>query len=355
VTGNWRLGVSSLLWIDRGQPDIIVNNEVMAQQIPLTFTSSLVVSWRKLLSQLQTYIDRWPLRWQFSGLDVGALCQASPKSAHLADVDTQSARARSFVLPTADAAVCASDVSIMRHSYYVGDMLRALYPHFLSQRFLYEFGDVNWILPKPAFVKSRPISNDNHNKVLLPLDMRRHLRFPTDPYDFDMKKSGIVWRGASHQANRQVFLKHIAPLPFCDAGNPALQTDDPQYRPWLSVFEQLQFKYIVSIEGNDVATNLKWILNSQSLCMMPKTRFETWFLESRLQAGVHYVELADDFSDIADVFAYYETHPNEAQQIIRQANAYTQQYANRSSERLISQHVAQAYFAANTNSTSARV
>ena len=330
----------------------------MAQQITLTFTSHLVVTWRKLLSQLHTIYDRWPLKWQLGNLGMWLLVRyASPHKPSAENLPPLTPEQKARVLlycklqgtfPTDANAIQAHEISILRHSYYVGDLLRALYPTFLKQRFLIEIGDVNWILPKPAFVKSRPISDDNHNNVLLPLDMRRHLRFPSDPYDFAMKKSEIVWRGASHQANRQVFLKHIATLPFCDAGNPALQADDPQYRPWLSVFEQLQFKYLVSIEGNDVATNLKWILNSHSLCMMPKPRFETWFLESRLQAGVHYVELAEDFSNIADVFAYYEAHPEEALQIIRQANAYTQQYAHRPTERLISRHVAQAYFAAHT-------
>ena len=334
----------------------------MAQQITLTFTSRMRVSCRMLLSQLDTYIDRWPLRWQLGNLSLWLRVRFRPIDRATnplpALTPEQQARVRLYCQiqapqPIDPSAVYAKDISILRHSYYVGDILRALYPFFLNQRFLYEFGDVNWILPKPAFVKSRPISNDNQNNVLLPLDMRRHLRFPKDPYDFSMKKSGIVWRGASHQANRQVFLKEAATLPYCDAGNPALKNDDPQYRPWLSVFEQLQFKYIVSIEGNDVATNLKWILNSHSLCMMPKPRFETWFLESQLQAGVHYVELAEDFSNLADVFAYYEAHPDEALRIIRHANAYTQQFAHRATERRISQHVAQAYFAAHPSNHTA--
>jgi hypothetical protein len=225
-------------------------------------------------------------------------------------------------------------------------MLRGLYPHFLNRRFFRLFGDVNWVPDVPSLVKSRPIGDDNQNAVLLPMDMRRHLRFPRDPYDFCMKRAGMVWRGASYQPNRQLFLNESAKMPFCDAGNPALPHNDPHYKPRLSIFEQLEYKYILSIEGNDVATNLKWILNSQSLCIMPKPRFETWFLESRLQAGVHYAELADDFSNLQQLFDHYEQHPEEALAIIRQANAYTSQFKSMRAERLLSQHVCQAYFAA---------
>ena len=101
-----------------------------------------------------------------------------------------------------------------------------------------------------------------------------------------------------------------------------------------------------------MATNLKWILNSNSLCIMPRPRFETWFLEGRLRAGVHYAELADDFSNLQQLFDHYEQHPEEALAIIRQANAYTRQFKNTQAEVMLSQHVCQAYFAATQPSPS---
>ena len=93
----------------------------------------------------------------------------------------------------------ARDMGLREGSHYVGDLLRCLYPRFLNQRFYKEFGDVNWIPAAPAFVKSRPISDDNHNAVLLPMDVRRHMFFPHDPFSFDSKTPAMVWRGASFQ------------------------------------------------------------------------------------------------------------------------------------------------------------
>ena len=47
---------------------------------------------------------------------------------------------------------------------------------------------------------------------------------------------------------------------------------------------------------------------------------------------------------LQQVFEHYESHPEEALNIIRQAQAYTRQFLDAASERLLTQHVCQAYF-----------
>ena len=119
----------------------------------------------------------------------------------------------------------------------------------------------------------------------------------------------------------------------------------PQYsKPFLSISQQLRYRYIVSLEGNDVATNLKWILNSNSLCLMPLPTYETWFQEKQLEAGVHYVPLDPDFADVTDKVRYFERHPAEAQRIIAAANAYCRQFSNEQDEQAISVLVLYKYF-----------
>jgi hypothetical protein len=54
--------------------------------------------------------------------------------------------------------------------------------------------------------------------------------------------------------------------------------------------------------------------------------------------------MAEDFSNLQQMFDYYESHPDEAKQIILQAQAYTRQFLDAASERLLTQHVCQAYF-----------
>ena len=90
----------------------------------------------------------------------------------------------------------------------------------------------------------------------------------------------------------------------------------------MSIVDQLHHKFIISIEGNDVATNLKWIMSSNSLCFAAKPKFETWYMEGRLIADHHFVQVADDYSNVEEKMAYYLAHPQEAEAIIANAHLF---------------------------------
>ncbi len=100
----------------------------------------------------------------------------------------------------------------------------------------------------------------------------------------------------------------------------------PWDKPYLSIAEQLENKFILAMEGNDVASGLKWILSSNSLCFMRPPRRETWFLEGQLEPGIHFVPLADDFSDVEGKIDHYRAHPDEAREIIRNAQAHAARF-----------------------------
>ena len=85
-------------------------------------------------------------------------------------------------------------------------------------------------------------------------------------------------------------------------------------------------------------------MSSNSLCFTPKLRYETWFMEGKLQAGVHFVEVKDDFSDLIEKMDYYTKHEDEALEIIKQANQWVEQFKDLKREKLISLLVAQKYF-----------
>jgi hypothetical protein len=73
-------------------------------------------------------------------------------------------------------------------------------------------------------------------------------------------------------------------------------------------------------------------MSSNSLCMMPEPKFETWFMEGTLVPGVHYVKIADDFSDLDEKIRFYSEHIIEAKKIIKNANAYVKQFQNKNLE-----------------------
>lgn len=229
-------------------------------------------------------------------------------------------------------------------SYFI-DMKRYLSFFHGSLRFNFLSGDIRTVPQEPTFVKSRPIGAKNQNSILLKLNRVRHYFFVTDPLEFNDKENRLVWRGACHQPHRQSFVERYYQHPLCNVGDSRKEANGkPWSKPYMSVNQQLKYKFILSIEGNDVATNLKWIMASNSLCLMAKPKYETWFMEGTLKPGVHYVELADDYSDLEEKLTYYIDHADEAVRIIKNANDYVLPFLNHKQEHMIGLLVMQKYF-----------
>ena len=54
----------------------------------------------------------------------------------------------------------------------------------------------------------------------------------------------------------------------------------------VSLGKMLEYKGIIMIEGNDVASGLKWALLSQSVVLMPVPKHTSWAMEELLQPWV---------------------------------------------------------------------
>jgi hypothetical protein len=210
----------------------------------------------------------------------------------------------------------------------------------------YLFGDITHIPDIPSLLKSRPIEGDNQNSVLMKLNKVRHFIFVNDTIAYKDKKNKAVWRGKAYRDHRQKFLEAFHNHPKCDVGQTNTQGElsVPWQKGTMSIKEQLEYKFILSIEGNDVASNLKWVMSSNSLAFMTKPKYETWFMEGRLIPNYHYVLLEDDYSNLEEKIDYYSLHIDEAQAIIDNANAYTHQFRDEEREDLISLLVLQKYF-----------
>lgn len=210
------------------------------------------------------------------------------------------------------------------------------------------FGDITTIPPIPSIVKSRPIEGDNRNSVLLKLDRLRHFLFLKDSMPFKKKDPrSLGYTYARHKRNRIEFLELYRDREdICICGNVqrCKGVDDRLYRDKISLLSHLKFRYIVALEGNDVATNLKWVMSSNSIAVMPRPRYETWFMEGRLIPGYHYIEIKEDFSDLEERLAYYNSHLDEAEEIIRHAHEYIDQFRDSKREKIIGYMVMQRYF-----------
>ncbi len=246
-----------------------------------------------------------------------------------------------------DSAVALKDLGGDVASAYFYDY-RGLMRYFpVEVRADVEFGDVSVNLPHPTLVKSRPIGEGNENNVLLKLNRVRHFIPIQDSVDYADKQDLLVWRGAGWQQQRKDFLKAFWNHPLCDVGMVNAPRDPDHRQEWvkpkMTVAEQLQYKFILSIEGNDVATNLKWIAQSNSLCFMTRPKFETWMMEGRLVGGEHYVELRDDYADLPEKVEHYIAHPDEARGIIRNFQAYYRPFTDHAADELIALMVVKQY------------
>lgn len=208
-------------------------------------------------------------------------------------------------------------------------------------------GDVTFVPKYPSIVKSRPIILDNQNSVILKLNKVRHFIFVDDNKPFLSKKNMVIFRGkVSGKDARRAFMKMYIHHPMCDLGDTSKKTSDP--KEWQAtkktIAEQLDYKFIMALEGNDVASNLKWVMSSNSIAVMPRPSYETWFMEGTLIPNFHYIEIKQDFSDLEIRLNYYIEHTEEAMQIIKNANEYVAQFKNKKREKLISLLVLDKYF-----------
>lgn len=99
--------------------------------------------------------------------------------------------------------------------------------------------------------------------------------------------------------------------------------------------EMLQSRYLLSVEGNDVATNTKWILASNSLLFMPSVTMESWLLEGALEPWKHYVPVRTDFKDLLEKVEWADAHPTECLRILANAHAFIDMFADEGRERWI--------------------
>ncbi|MCM1005436.1 MAG: glycosyltransferase family 90 protein [Prevotella sp.] len=199
---------------------------------------------------------------------------------------------------------------------------------------------------EPTIVKSRPLEGDNSCNVLLKLDRVRHFIFLHDRRRWEDKKPIALFRGrVGNQMHRLEFVKRFEGSTIIDAkcidNVPGTPPDCISRK--LTLHEQLEYKFIVCLEGNDVASNLKWVMNSNSIAVMPPPRHETWFMEGRLEPDVHYIAIKPDFCDAEERVQYYLDRPEEAARILENAHRWTAQFKDKATERMLSLAVMQNY------------
>ncbi len=199
--------------------------------------------------------------------------------------------------------------------------------------------------PYPTFVKSRPVGFNNQNSILLKLNKVKLFHFIKDPKKFENKKNQAVWRGdIKNNSQREYFVKNFYRTPLFDIGQTSPQQDVAWMKSFMSIKDQLDFKFIFCLEGKCISTNLYWAMSSNSVCVMPKPKYESWFMEGKLEDGVHYIEVKDNFSDAQEKIEFYNNNNDKCLEIIQNAQKFVKQFKNAKQERLIQLLILKQYF-----------
>lgn len=222
---------------------------------------------------------------------------------------------------------------------------------FKNNNYVYvESGDVTQCHKKPYITKSRPI--DCNSNIIILLNIHRHWGnvkgIKKIDINFDNKKSVSIWRGTTtgsenRKGNRfDLINKWYGKNKMIDVGFSFICRNDEKdnmdvylnkknkysnkVTGKMTIEQLLQYKYLISVEGNDVASGLKWMLYSNSLVLMPKPTVVSWFMEDHLVPYYHYIPIKDDWSDLLDQINWCEKNQDKCKEIIKNANDYVKRF-----------------------------
>jgi hypothetical protein len=236
---------------------------------------------------------------------------------------------------------------------YFRDMLGHLAQlnNYHTNYLFYRFGDHVEKCKYPTFVKARRKDYTNSNNILLNLDQDYHIRMLASIRNIDTpfneKNNKLLWRGCStgehihgmrnlivkqfqHSSNPDIDIKYNRLVQGVTNNNNEFILGDSK-----SIQEMLKSKFLISIEGNDVASNLKWILLSNSVALMPIPKMCTWYMEDHLEPFVHFVPLNDNFDDLEEKYQWCLDNLDECEKISKNATEYILQFMNEENEREI--------------------
>ncbi len=232
-----------------------------------------------------------------------------------------------------------------RYAFYFFDLYRVLKYFPSKYRFSYLFGDVIHEPPCPTFVKSRKITPGPTNAVVMKWDSLHHFNFIQDNLPFSQKKPICVMRNLLANDKRTKFINKFHGSTKFNLGIIQPSEEHPDWNNgFMSIEEQLENRYIVCIEGNDVATNLKWVMSSNSIAIMPTPVYETWFMEGRLIPDVHYIHISDDYSDVIEKMTYYDNNPVAVQKILNAQHEWVNRFRDPKKELITEIAAADLYF-----------
>ena len=203
---------------------------------------------------------------------------------------------------------------------------------------------------QPCFQKVRKINSYNSFSILHKLNFGRHwgpFYKYIDNVKWEDKKNEIIWRGCPTGTNERIN--------FCINYNAKYDVGLTQVFSHLSQYSYLvknkiniddfyQYKYIISIEGNDKDSGLDWKLNSNSVVIMKPPTFESWLMESKLEPWIHYIPLNDDMTNLDEIYEWCLNNDEKCKEIVKNANEFMENFKDLEFEKKIIDKIENDYF-----------
>ncbi len=196
--------------------------------------------------------------------------------------------------------------------------------------FPFYYGETGYTGDIPCIRKSRRaddttsvIYNFRTLRLTAPCDIVRENDIP-----WAQKEDNVVWRGATTGEEQRVnFVEKY--FDKFDVGFATIKQKPEKAhlkKEKVSIKDQLKYKFIISLEGNDVASNLRWVLASNSIPIMTKPHWQSWIMEEKLQPNVHYLELNKDLSNLDELLTWAANNNEACQQIAENGKNYMAQF-----------------------------
>ncbi len=102
-------------------------------------------------------------------------------------------------------------------------------------------------------------------------------------------------------------------------------------KPRATVTESIKYKYLIDIDGNSCSySRMAWILNSNSLLMKHTSSYKQWYYD-QMQPYVHYLPIAENFSNLTEQYQWAEANSELAQAIAENGRKFAKQTFNENS------------------------
>jgi hypothetical protein len=115
-------------------------------------------------------------------------------------------------------------------------------------------------------------------------------------------------------------------------------------KPEISYDTFVQYKYIISIEGNEKDSGSNWKLGSGSLVIMKPPKYESWLMESKLIPWVHYVPLNDEMNNLDEIYNWCLNNDDKCKEIVKNANAFMNNFRDMEMENNLIRKIENDYF-----------